>query len=43
MKGEELMGDQTDKQDDDRRWQRARVIATFADAVARIAELVLRR
>ncbi len=38
------MPDQKPEQDDpDRTWQRAKVIATLADAVARIAELVLRR
>lgn len=41
---EVLMADQKPEQNDsDQRWQRARVIATFADAVARIAELFLRR
>lgn len=38
------MPDQKNEQDDpDRRLQRWKVIATFADAVARIAELLLRR
>jgi hypothetical protein len=38
------MPDQKSEQDDsDRRWQRAKVIATFADALARLAELFLRK
>jgi len=41
---EALMPDQRNEQEDpDRRLQRWKVIATFADAVARIAELFLRR
>jgi hypothetical protein len=41
---EALMPDQNREQDDpDRRLQRWKVIATFTDAAARIAELFLRR
>jgi hypothetical protein len=32
-----------DKDDPERRWQRAKTIATIADAVARLLEVVLRR
>lgn len=37
------MPDQEGQEESERRWERARVIATIADAVARFAELVLRR
>lgn len=37
------MNGQEATEDCDRRWDRAKVIATIIDAVARIAELVLRR